>query len=116
MKTYRFGIIGHGRISENHMESIKVLPGARLAAVCDINAEALTKASRTYDCKGYTNYQEMLADSNIDVVNICTESGLHARIAIDAIQAGKHVLVEKPMAMSLAEADRMIAAKTQSRG
>lgn len=110
MKTYRFGVIGCGRISKNHMESIKVLPGARLAAVCDSNEEALIKASQKYDCKSYKDYQELLADSNIDIVNICTESGLHARIALDAIKAGKHVLVEKPMAMSLAEADRMIAA------
>lgn len=109
MGNYGFGVIGCGRISKNHFESIKALPGAKLVAVADINAEALDKASKKYDSKGYIDYHELLADSDVQIVNICTESGLHARIAIDAMKAGKHVLVEKPMAMSLEEADIMIA-------
>lgn len=109
MKTYGFGVIGCGRISKNHMESIKAIPGASLVAVGDINLELLEKATKKYNCKGYSDYHELLADSNVQIVNICTESGLHAQIAIDAMKAGKHVLVEKPMAMSMAEADVMIA-------
>lgn len=109
MKTYGFGVIGCGRISKNHMESIKAIPGAKLVAVADINAASLANASEKYDCKGYRDYHELLADSNVQIITICTESGLHARIAIDAMKAGKHVLVEKPMAMSLAEADMMIS-------
>ena len=109
MKTYGFGIIGCGRISKNHMESITALPNAKLVAVADIKAEAVAKAVENYDCQGYSDYQELLANPQVDIVNICTESGLHASIAIDAMKAGKHVLVEKPMAMSLAEADQMIA-------
>jgi UDP-N-acetyl-2-amino-2-deoxyglucuronate dehydrogenase len=108
MKTYGFGVIGCGRISKNHMESIKAVPGAKLVAVADINAEALANAAEKYDCQGYSDYHELLANPEVQIINICTESGLHARIAIDAMKTGKHVLVEKPMAMSIAEADAMI--------
>lgn len=115
MKTYGFGVIGCGRISKNHLESIKALPGAKLVAVADCKEEALHKAVEKYVCQGYSDYQELLANPEVDIVNICTESGLHARIAMDAIKAGKHVLVEKPMAMSLKEADAVIAT-AQNRG
>lgn len=109
MKTYGFGLIGCGRISKNHLESIKVLPGAKLIAVADVKPDALDLTVTKYNCQGYSDYTELLKNPAVDIVNICTESGLHARIAIDAMKAGKHVLVEKPMAMSLAEADAMIA-------
>ncbi|KYZ76415.1 oxidoreductase [Anaerosporomusa subterranea] len=109
MKTYGFGLIGCGRISKNHLESLKALPGAKLVAVADVKAEVLSAAASKYQCQGYEDYHELLANPEVEIVNICTESGLHARIAIDAMKAGKHVLVEKPMAMSLVEADAMIA-------
>lgn len=108
MRTYGFGVIGCGRISKNHIESILILPNAKLAAVCDNKKVAMETASDKYQCKGYLDYKDLLADSSVDIVNICTESGYHAPIAINAMRAGKHVLVEKPMAMSLAEADLMI--------
>lgn len=113
MKTYRFGLIGCGRISKNHLESIKELPQAVLVAVADNDQDALDKALQTYGCEGYLDYKELLARPDIDIVNICTPSGYHARIAIDAMKAGKHVIVEKPMAMSLAEADAMLAAERE---
>lgn len=109
MKTYGFGLIGCGRISKNHLESIKALSGARLVAVSDVKEEALSAAVAKYSCQGYSDYRDLLLNPEVDIINICTESGLHAQIAIDAMKAGKHVLVEKPMAMSLAEADAMIA-------
>ncbi len=109
-KALGFGLVGCGRISKNHLESIKALPGAKLAAVCDTDHEALDRCTDRFGCLGYQSFQDMLANSDINIVNICTPSGLHAQMAIDAIEAGKHVLVEKPMAMSLAEADAMIKA------
>jgi UDP-N-acetyl-2-amino-2-deoxyglucuronate dehydrogenase len=114
MKTYGFGVIGCGRISKNHLESIQAVPGAELVAVADCDEQAVARTVDKYNCKGYSDYREMLANSNVKIVNICTPSGEHARIAIDAIKAGKHVLVEKPMAMSLAEADAMIAAAQEA--
>lgn len=113
MKIYGFGVIGCGRIAKNHLESINAIPGATLVAVADNNEEALVTAVDQYSCQGYLDYHEMLANPEVKIITICTPSGLHAKIAIDAMKAGKHVLVEKPMAMSLAEADVMIATAKQ---
>lgn len=109
MKIFGFGLIGCGRIAKNHLESIKAIPGAKLVAAADEDEKALAKVVEIYECQGYSAYQDMLANPEIDIINICTPSGIHAKIAIDAMKAGKHVLVEKPMAMSLAEVDAMIA-------
>lgn len=114
MKTYGFGVIGCGRISKNHLESIQAIPGAILVAVSDCDEQAIAKNVDKYNCKGYQDYHEMLANPEVQIVNICTPSGEHAKIAIDALKAGKHVLVEKPMAMSLAEADAMITAAKEA--
>lgn len=108
MKTYGFGLIGCGRISKNHLEAICRLPQASLEAVSDTKSEVLECCVKQFSCRGYAEYRQLLQDERVDIVNICTESGFHAKIAIEAMRAGKHVLVEKPMAMSLAEADRMI--------
>ncbi|WP_346355408.1 Gfo/Idh/MocA family oxidoreductase [Azotosporobacter soli] len=105
-----FGLIGCGRISKNHFESIKALPGADLIAAADIDKRALQAAVGKYQCQGYLDYKEMLKEPKIQVVNVCTPSGLHAQIALDAIRSGKHVIIEKPMAMSLVEADSVIKA------
>lgn len=108
MKPLGFGVIGTGRISKNHLQSIMNLNEARVAAVSDIDETICRRAAAEYQCLGYQDYKELLKNPQVDIVNICTPSGSHARIAIDAMEAGKHVLVEKPMAMSLYEADLMI--------
>lgn len=109
-KNFGFGLIGCGRISKNHLEAIAAIPDAKLVAVCDIDESALKLCQDKYGCLGYKNYKEMLTNPNIDIVNICTPSGFHARQGLDSIQAGKHVIMEKPMAMSLYEADALITA------
>ncbi|MCE5286208.1 MAG: Gfo/Idh/MocA family oxidoreductase [Pelosinus sp.] len=110
MEKVGFGVIGCGRISKNHFEAIRTLTGAQLIAAADIDPQALEGAAEKYGCPGYLNYKEMLNNPEIQIINICTPSGLHAQIALDAIQAGKHVIIEKPMAMSLYEADTVISA------
>lgn len=110
MRKFNFGLIGCGRISKNHFEAINAMPGVKLVGVCDTNESALVTCTKKYQCEGYSDYKQMLANPDIDIVSICTPSGLHASMAIDAMNAGKHVVVEKPMAMSLCEADAMIEA------
>jgi len=114
---FNFAIIGCGRISPNHVKAIADNSSrARLAAVCDLEEGKMDAAIARYKdltgtdavIKKYTDYRELLANSDIDVVTIATYSGLHPQMAIDAMQAGKHVIVEKPMALSIADADRMI--------
>jgi len=117
----RFGLIGCGRISGRHIEAMVQNPHAVLGAVCDIvparmdkakalYAEVARAAGRQVDIQASTtNYLDMLSAVDIDAVAICTESGNHATMAIAALNSGKHVLVEKPMALSIADADAMIA-------
>lgn len=105
----RFGLIGCGRVAPRHAESLKALPGAMLAAVADINGNRAGRFAAQYCADATTDYQHLLAQPDIDVVSICTPSGLHAQMAVEAMQAGKHVIVEKPIALTLADADRMIA-------
>ena len=107
-----FALLGCGRIAKRHGELLgnKVIKGARLAAVCDQVAERSEAFARKYDVPGYTDIDALRADKTIDVVSILTPSGLHAEHAIAVAQAGKHVVVEKPMALRLSDADAMIRA------
>ncbi|MEW5719579.1 MAG: Gfo/Idh/MocA family oxidoreductase, partial [Chloroflexota bacterium] len=107
----RFGLIGCGRIAPRHAQPLTELPGARLAAVADIIAPRAQRLAQEYHADAYTDYRRLLERHDIDVVNICTPSGMHAAMAIEALQAGKHVIVEKPMAMNLRDADQMISAE-----
>jgi len=105
-----FGIVGCGRIAPRHATSLLENPRAKLIAVADIIKNRALHFSRTYSAKPYFDYHDLLADPEIDIVNICTPSGLHASMAMEAFRAGKHVIVEKPMAMNPDDADRMINA------
>jgi UDP-N-acetyl-2-amino-2-deoxyglucuronate dehydrogenase len=112
---YKVGLIGCGRISFKHIEAIiNNQDGLELAAVCDLVKERAMEKSNDYQrhfahakITVYTDYRELLADKNIDIVSIATESGNHAAITIDALNSGKHVIVEKPMALSTGDADKM---------
>ena len=105
----RFGLIGCGRIAPRHAQSIGELEHTRLVAIADVISSRAERYAKEYNAEAYTDYHQMLERRDIDVVNICAPSGLHAQMAIDAMQAGKHVIVEKPMALTLQDADRMIA-------
>jgi UDP-N-acetyl-2-amino-2-deoxyglucuronate dehydrogenase len=113
----KFAILGCGRISFNHVVAlINNRQDAELVAVCDIVEEKAIERKGQYedaitnaDVKVYTDYKKMLENEDIDVVTIATESGYHAKHAIDCINAGTHVLIEKPFALSIEDADRIIA-------
>lgn len=107
-KKMRFAIIGCGRIAPKHAESIVAIPEAELVAVCDIIPEKAQAFADKYGAKPYTSFEEMLAAEDIEVVTIATPSDLHAPIGIAAAKLGKHVMVEKPMAMTLKSADELI--------
>ena len=110
MKKFGIGLIGCGRIAPNHARNIVELENAELTAVCDVIPEKAEKYRREYGGEAYTDYAQVLDRKDIEVIAIATPSGLHAEIGIAAAAAGKHVIVEKPMAMSLHDADRLIAA------
>jgi len=113
----RVAVIGMGAISAAHMEAYLTFgERCRIVALSDIYTDKAEQAKRKYglDCMIFHDYQEMLARDDIDLVSVCTPPYTHADIAVAALRAGKHVIVEKPMASSLAECDRMNEAAAAS--
>ena len=110
----RIGIIGCGGIANGkHMPSLKKVPNAEMVAFCDIiveKAEAAAKQYGTPDAKVYEDYKKLLEDKTIDVVHVLTPNRAHSFIAVDALEAGKHVMCEKPMAINSEEAKKMLDA------
>ncbi|MEC0308649.1 Gfo/Idh/MocA family oxidoreductase [Paenibacillus lautus] len=105
MKSINVGVIGTGSISAMHLQSYQKHANANLLAVCDLNEERAQRAAEKYGAtKVYTDYNELLADPEIDAVSICTWNNTHAEISIAALNAGKHVLVEKPLCRTVEEA------------
>lgn len=109
----RYAVIGCGRISPNHIASARD-NGLEIVAVCDVVPDRMDEKIQMFNLsetvKKYTDYKEMLANEKLDLVGICTESGNHAHIAIDCANAGVNMIIEKPIALSLADADAIIAA------
>lgn len=108
MRKFKIGLIGCGRIAPNHAKNIVELENAELTAVCDMIPQKAESFSKTYGGTVYTDYRILLEQPELDIVAIATPSGLHAEIGAAAAAAGKHVIVEKPMALSLHDADRLI--------
>ncbi|MDF2723251.1 MAG: oxidoreductase domain protein, partial [Paenibacillus sp.] len=112
-RLFGIGIIGCGGISRRHAESCKQLSGdCVIKAVADIDPASAKARAETigYPVDMYQDYREMLKRDDIDIAVICTPPFAHKEPAVHALQAGKHVIVEKPMAGSLEECDEMIAA------
>lgn len=109
-QTYGFAIVGGGVIAPFHAQSIASIPNAELRAVVDVVPEAAQKRAEEFGGTPYTDLNEALARPDIDVVCVCVPSGLHAEIGVRAANAGKHVLVEKPIDITLGAADRLIDA------
>lgn len=110
-----FGLVGCGRVSGRHADSISEISKAKLVAVCDIVEERAMAYESKYDATPYIDYSKMLQNDSVDVVCICTPSGLHAEMGIKAAQAGKHIIVEKPMALNVEDADKLIKAAESAR-
>ena len=109
-KTIGFGILGAGLIAPFHAKAVRDTNGGKLIAVCDMARERADKLAAEFKVKVYYTLDEMLTDPEIDVVNIALPNHLHHAAVLKCAAAGKHVLTEKPPAMSLKETDEMIAA------
>jgi len=99
-----------GAVSDTHIQAIKQIEKAALVAVCDVREEAARAKADQYGCAYYTDVAELLARDDIDIVNIVVPSGLHAKIGIQAAEAGKHVITTKPIDITLENIDRLIEA------
>lgn len=111
----KVGVIGAGSISESHLQSYANNEQVEVYAICDLNEQrAQDKAKSYHATKVYYNYKDLLADDTIEAVSICTWNNSHAEIAIAALDAGKHVLVEKPLCKTVEEALRVEQAVKRS--
>ena len=106
----RFGIAGIGNIGHLHATAIAAAENAELAAVSGRTAEHVEAAERKLGVPAYTDWRRLIDDPTIDVINVCTPSGTHMEIAVAAASAGKHVIVEKPLDITLARTDAIIRA------
>lgn len=109
-KPLGFGILGAGLVAPFHANSLARCNGGKLLAVCDMDRARADKRAAEYGVKAYYSLNEMLKDAEIDVVNVCLPNHLHHEAVVKCAAAGKHVLTEKPPAMTLRETDSMIAA------
>ena len=114
MDRLRVGVIGCGSISGTHFHALRNTEYAELAAVCDIRPDRMEKAAKEQGVKGFLDWRELIAQPDIDAVHVCVPHYLHAEISIGALKAGKHVLCEKPMGMTLKEAQAMEQAALES--
>ena len=108
MKKLGVAVIGTGQWGKNHARVYKELPSTELIAICDVNAERAKAIAAQYGVKAYSNSTQMLKNKDIEAVNVCTWSTILAKEALKALRAGKHVLVEKPMAPNTQQAEKLV--------
>lgn len=113
MRTVNVGVIGVGAMGYNHARVYYKLEEANLVAVSDVSERTLNKVAKKYDAKGFTDYEDLLKHE-IEVVSVCVPTTFHHDVVMEAIKHGKHVLVEKPIAFTLKEAEDMIAAAKEA--
>jgi len=110
LRTLRVGIVGLG-IGRHHLRAYQQIPGVEIVAVADMNPDRLQEFGAANSIPNlYEDYKPLVARDDLDIVNVCTPNFLHAPIAIAAMESGKHVLCEKPLASTLADAEAMVAA------
>ncbi|MEW6755894.1 MAG: Gfo/Idh/MocA family oxidoreductase [Candidatus Latescibacterota bacterium] len=117
METVRFGVIGLGFFGEKHAEVLADMPGVELAAVCTRRRQRREEVARRLAVpRQYGDYRALLADPDLEAVSIVTHVDDHRDIAVEALQSGKHVFLEKPMAESVASCDAILRAAKEARG
>ncbi len=114
MKTWNFGIIGAGLIADFHARAIADISNAKLVACCDRIPDRAEKLANKFGATAFGSYEEMLTSDEIDIVTIATPSGFHMEPTIAAAKAGKHVICEKPLDITLERIDAMIEAHEKS--
>ena len=108
MKKLRVAVIGTGFWGKNHARIYKELPSTELVAICDVNSERAKSVANQFGVKAYTSSSRMLKNDEIEAVSVCTWSTKLAKEALKSLKAGKHVLVEKPMATNTKQAEKLL--------
>lgn len=109
------GIIGCGEVSDVHVDAILAIKKCKIVAACDLKKDRAVALANRYGIPGvYTDSSEMLQKENLDIVHVLTSPQVHARLSVEAMDSGCHVLVEKPMCMTVGEADQMMDASKRN--
>jgi len=108
-------VIGVGNMGKHHARVFSNLRGVCLTAVSDIDSNVVKRVAGNFDCKAYTDYEEMIKNENLDIVSVVVPTKLHAKIAIDTVKAGIHTIVEKPIADTLENAKKIILAARENK-
>ena len=117
MRKIKYGVIGLGWFGEKHLEALAAIPNIELHALCTRNPARLAEVAAKFPAtRTFTDYHEMLADPELEAVSIVTMWDQHAAPTIAALEAGKHVFLEKPMASTVADCDKIVAAAHAARG
>ncbi len=109
-KQFGFGIVGAGNIAHVHARAIAAIPNAQLVGIWSKTATNAERFAQEHQCTAYASFEDLLAAPTIDIVCICTPSGLHMEPALKSIEAGKHCLIEKPLEVTLDRCDQIIVA------
>jgi predicted dehydrogenase len=112
------GIVGCGRVTAlRHLPTLRAFAQARVVALADVDAQRLEKLARAHAVeRRYASHEDLIADDDVEAVAVCVPASLHADVAVRALEAGKHVLVEKPMTLGVEDAERIREAAASSRG
>jgi len=113
-REYGWGIVGCGVIAPTHARAVAALPNAHLVAVTDVNQGKAKALADAHGAAWVADLGALLARPDIDVVSVCVPSGLHAEVGVQAAQAGKHLVIEKPIDVTVAAADRLLGAVTKA--
>ncbi|TVR04211.1 MAG: gfo/Idh/MocA family oxidoreductase [Spirochaetaceae bacterium] len=108
--SYGIGIVGTGMIARHHARAVEDLPGVRVVAAMDSDHSRAAAFAQEMNCAAYDDLQRFLADDNVSIVAICSPSGAHLDVALAAARAGKHLLIEKPLEITLDRCDQIIDA------
>lgn len=115
-KVFKIGFIGAGAIARTHIDHLLKLPNVQVTCAADVSQASLDLLKQKYNIDAlYTDYRKLLAEQEVDAIDVCTPNSLHAECTIAAFNAGRHVMVEKPMAMNAAEAQRMLDASKKAK-
>ena len=116
MKQVKFGVVGCGSFAHMHIPGLKTQKKAVINAICDLSEEAMKKVSEKFelDAECYTDCDEMLKKADIDAVIVATNDQAHREVTVKALLAGKHVLCEKPMALTVEDCEAMVEAQKKS--
>lgn len=108
--SYGFGIVGLGLIADFHAQAIQNMTGGKLVACLSRSEDKANAFAKKYNCRGYASMDAFLTNPELDIVTVCTPSGYHMEPALKAIESGKHVIVEKPLEITLERCDKIIDA------